>query len=229
MNAKDHFDREGRCVKSQPAVAVVKNPGNGGGRMLSFDVNAMTPSSATKDTTTLAAPPAGDELAKSGVSASLLPSADDTAGTTGGKIPTLPCPHCGKQCSYLKKHIRDVHQPKTNCPICGRRMGHSYLSEHMKIQHQGKEVPTKQCPLCHVVVQKLKNHLKATHKMTKRSADELYEKHYPMSDKNIAISKTQTTVSEIERQRKYAQLSEDGLPVPETMMTVEDRVLVFDD
>ena len=60
-----------------------------------------------------------------------------------GKIPTVPCPYCGKQCSYLNKHIRDVHQPKVHCPVCGKRMGKSYLSEHMKIQHQGKEVPTK--------------------------------------------------------------------------------------
>ena len=64
-----------------------------------------------------------------------------------GKIPTVPCPYCGKQCSYLNKHIRDVHQPKVHCPVCGKRMGKSYLSEHMKIQHQGKEVPTKVCVL----------------------------------------------------------------------------------
>jgi endogenous inhibitor of DNA gyrase (YacG/DUF329 family) len=66
-----------------------------------------------------------------------------TKNDRNGKIPTVPCPYCGKQCSYLNKHIRDVHQPKVHCPVCGKRMGKSYLSEHMKIQHQGKEVPTK--------------------------------------------------------------------------------------
>ena len=122
-----------------------------------------------------------------------------------------------------------MHQPKTACPICGRRMGHSYLSEHMKIQHHGKEVPTKECPLCQVVVQKLKNHLKATHKMSRQAADELYEKYYPMSQKNSNIAKTQRVVSEVERARKYAMLTEEGLPAPEASMTIEDKVLVFDD
>ena len=48
--------------------------------------------------------------------------------------------------------------------------------EHMKIQHQGKQVPTKRCPICLTAIQKLKNHLKLTHKMSKSEADELYER-----------------------------------------------------
>lgn len=94
------------------------------------------------------------------------------------KVPTVPCPYCQKQCSYLNKHIRDVHQPKINCEICGKRMGQSYMREHMQIQHQGKEVPTKECPLCNVNVQKVKNHFKYSHKMNKKDADELYNLHF---------------------------------------------------
>ena len=44
-----------------------------------------------------------------------------------GKIPTVPCPYCNKQCTYLNKHIRDVHQPKVRCEICNKLMGKSYL------------------------------------------------------------------------------------------------------
>ena len=47
----------------------------------------------------------------------------------------------------------------------------------MKIQHQGKQVPTKRCPICLTAIQKLKNHLKLTHKMSKSEADELYERY----------------------------------------------------
>jgi len=250
ISAREHFDMRGRCIKESakdpmPPVAgslggndagvagivvpvVAKNPAIGG-RMSNYDVDTMQPSVAHNvirlkpDTRVIT-----DERSKNAQRmADLRERRGPATSGTGGKIPTLPCPHCGKQCSYLKKHIRDVHQPKTTCPICFRRMGQSYLSEHMKIQHQGKSVPTKQCPLCHVVVQKLKNHLKSTHKMSKEAADELFEKYYPLSQKNRAISKTQNMVSEIERNRKYAELSEKGLAVPETTMTIEDRVLVF--
>lgn len=124
-----------------------------------------------------------------------------------GKIPTVPCPYCGKQCSYLNKHIRDVHQPKVHCPVCGKRMGKSYLSEHMKIQHQGKEVPTKVCPLCGTRVQKLKNHLKYSHKMSREEADEVYAKFYPTSDRGMAtIEATKRKLAEI-RERTEPQTS----------------------
>lgn len=81
----------------------------------------------------------------------------------------------------------------------------------------------------------MKNHLKATHKMTREDADRLYETYFPMSERNSAISKAQNVFQAAERNRKYQQLRDEGLGptglgVPETILDVsEDRVLVFDD
>ena len=62
-----------------------------------------------------------------------------------------------------------------------------------------------------------------------------------MSEKAKEISRTRTEVAAQERDRQYAKLTLEGLPdpkdsleagppdPPETSITVEDRVLLFDD
>ena len=62
-----------------------------------------------------------------------------------------------------------------------------------------------------------------------------------MSEKAKEISRTRTEVAAQERDRQYAKLTLEGLPGdpkeslegppddPETSITVEDRVLLFDD
>jgi len=226
MTAKEHFDEDGNCTKTRPQFAVgpvVASDPTSGGRLNSYDVSTGKPL-LDKNEGKATSLPGFDELGRGPPRGPALLEGQGGEGAGGGKLPTMPCPFCRKQCSYLKKHIRDVHQPKTSCPICARRMGHSYLPEHMRIQHEGKEVPTKRCPLCHVSVQKLKNHLKATHKMTKKDADDLHERHYPEAQKPgrppIRLRpKHPTNIS----------LTAEGLPMPETSITIEDRILVFDD
>merc|ERR1712029_77 len=237
LTAKEHFDEDGNCVKTRPQFAVGpvtgRNP-TSGGRLNNYDVTTTRPLLAKDgNRSTVSGLPAFDEFSKGETNTKLMERNDGDTSTNnniGGKVPTLPCPHCNKQCSYLKKHIRDVHQPKTSCPICGRRMGHSYLPEHMKIQHEGGEVPTRRCPLCHSVVQKLKNHLKATHKMNRTDADALYEKHYPLGADRLGGEKgTKAKLGWREKHRITSQqLTAEGLPIPETSITVEDRVLEFE-
>ena len=60
-----------------------------------------------------------------------------------------------------------------------------------------------------------------------------------MSEKAKEISRTRTEIAAQERDRQYAKLTLEGLPDPkdslegppdpETSITVEDRVLLFDD
>jgi len=75
-------------------------------------------------------------------------------------------------------------------------------------------------------VQRLKNHLKASHKMSKKEADELHERHYPSADAPKPGRPSKQLGS---KPKPPTQLSAEGLPMPETSITIEDRILVFDD
>jgi len=227
MTAKEHFDDEGNCTKTRPQFAVgpvvSSNPASGA-RLNSYDVSSVQPLLDKNDNGGSKSLASFDELGQAPpLPAALVEERAETVG--GGRIPKVPCPHCHKQCSNLKKHIRDVHQPKTSCPICARRMGHSYLNEHMRIQHEGKEVPTRRCPLCSMHVQRLKNHLKGAHKMTKKEADDFHERYYPAS----TIQKPGRPALSKNKPKPPTQLTAEGLPIPETSFSIEDRILVFDD
>jgi hypothetical protein len=91
----------------------------------------------------------------------------------------VKCPHCDRLCSYLNKHIRDVHMPKVNCDLCGKTMGQSYLNEHKRIQHGGKVVPLRKCPLCSVECQKIRNHFRYQHGTKEDEIEDLYKQTEP--------------------------------------------------
>ena len=52
------------------------------------------------------------------------------------------------------------------------------MEEHLRLQHRGKQVPTKVCPLCNANVQKIRNHFIYTHKFNQIEAENLYRGHF---------------------------------------------------
>ncbi len=65
---------------------------------------------------------------------------------------------------------------QVNCEICGKEMGYSYLNEHKRIQHQGKVVPTRRCPICFSECQKIRNHFRYQHGLDAEQVEVMYKK-----------------------------------------------------
>ena len=87
-----------------------------------------------------------------------------------------PCEKCGKvltAVSYLKQHIRSIHEnQKETCHICQKQFSSiNCLHRHIEIAHEGKRFPCEYCGHQSTQMSSLKMHVEAKHKGVKHTCN----------------------------------------------------------